>query len=240
MTPAVPARAAPRVLWLGARPPGPALGAALNDHGYTVLHLAALPRRGTPAARLRHDACVLVLDDDDGIDAAIATVHAVRSALAPPRLLLVLPQLAPVAEVRLLDAGADAVVDVAQGPLLLLARLRRWLRDAPPAGGATTAVQLGALEIDRRACRVRVAGRTLALNASAAALMHDLAARDGGAASRRELAHCLGPAGEGRRSRTVDMAICRLRRSLVEQGVREVAIESVRGRGYRLVLRRRQ
>jgi two-component system phosphate regulon response regulator OmpR len=239
VNPAVPARAAPRVLWLGAQAPGPALGAALHDHGYTVLHLAVLPRRGTPTARLRHDACVLVLDDD-AIDAAIAAVHDARSALAPPRLLLVLPQLAPVAEVRLLDAGADAVVDAAQGPLLLLARLRRWLRDAPPAVDTTTALQLGALEIDRRACRVRVAGRTLALNASAAALMHDLAARDGGAATRRELAYCLGPAGQGRRSRTVDMAICRLRRSLDEQGVREVAIESVRGRGYRLVLRRRQ
>jgi DNA-binding response OmpR family regulator len=149
---------------------------------------------------------------------------------------VLLPQLSPLDEVLLLGAGADAVADPSQGTLVLLARLRRWLRRTT-TDLASPSLCLGALEIDALRCRVRLDGRTLSLGVNAAALMHELAVGDGRPASRTDLARRLGPAGLAARSRTVDMAICRLRQSLRAQGVHDVAIESVRGRGYRMVLR---
>jgi DNA-binding response OmpR family regulator len=214
---------APRILWIGEQGPDEALRLALRDHGYVLL------RAGLDACRrLRHDAVVLAAAGPGDGAAVVAAVRACREQARDGAAVLVLmPQLSPLDEVLLLGAGADAVADPSQGTLVLLARLRRWLRrtavdlQSPP-------VCLGALEID---------GRTLSLGASAAALMHELVVRDGRPASRTDLARRLGPGGLRMRSRTVDMAISRLRQSLRAQGVHDVAIESVRGRGYRMVLR---
>jgi DNA-binding response OmpR family regulator len=229
--------AVPRILWIGAQGPDEALRMALRDHGYVLLRVEPGARALAACRRLRHDAVVLAAAGPSDSAAAAAAVRACREqARNGAAVLVLMPQLSPLDEVLLLGAGADAVADPSQGTLVLLARLRRWLRrtavdlQSPP-------VCLGALEIDASQCRVRLDGRTLSLGASAAALMHELVVRDGRPASRTDLARRLGPGGLRMRSRTVDMAISRLRQSLRAQGVHDVAIESVRGRGYRMVLR---
>lgn len=227
------ARAA-RILWIAAHSPDEAMRGALHDHGYTVLHLQ--PGADAPAARdrLRPDAIVLVLGTAP-CDEHIATVRAWRArGDSGPALLVLMPVLRPIDEVLLLGAGADAVADVSQSTLLLLARLRGWLRRI---GNPSAPITIGLLEVDAAQCRVRLDGRTLPLGPSACVLLNELALRAGGPASRTELARVLGPAGLAAGSRTVDMTICRLRRALQSQGVHDVAIESVRGRGYRIVCR---
>jgi DNA-binding response OmpR family regulator len=229
---------APRILWIGPHGPDEALRLALRDHGYVLLRVEPGARALATCRRLCHDAVVLAPGAVSGAAAAAAVRACREQARDGAALLVLVPQLSPIDEVLLLGAGADAVADPTQGTLVLLARLRRWLRrttvaDAPPPAPLC----LGTLEVDALQCRVRLDGRTLPLGANAAALMHVLAAHDGRPASRADLARRLGPAGQSARSRTVDMAISRLRQSLRAEGVRDVAIESVRGRGYRMVLR---
>lgn len=229
--------AAPRILWIGAHAPDEALRLALRDHGYVLLRVEPGARALAACRRLRHDAVMLAPGPGDGAAVAAAVRACREQARDRAALLVLLPQLSPIDEVLLLGAGADAVADPSQGTLVLLARLRRWLRRTAPEAPPPAPLCLGPLEVDGAQCRVRLDGRTLCLGASAAALMHELAAHDGRPASRADLARRLGPAGLGTRSRTVDMAICRLRQTLRAEGVRDVAIESVRGRGYRMVLR---
>jgi DNA-binding response OmpR family regulator len=230
--------ASPRILWIGAQGPDEALRLALRDHGYVLLRIEPGARALAACRRLRHDAVMLAPGPANGAQAA-AAVHACREQARDGAALLVLvPQLSPIDEVLLLGAGADAAVDPAQGSLVLLARLRRWLRrTAAPGAAPTPPLCLGALEIDASQCRVRHDGRTLALGSTAVALMDELARHDGAPAPRERLLRHLGPGAARDRSRTLDMTICRLRDALRAQGVRALEIESVRGVGYRLVPR---
>lgn len=230
-------RRAARILWIGRDAPDEPMRLALSDHGYVLLRAEPGARALAACRRLHHDAVLLALGPCDS-QTVLAAVSACREQARDGAALLVLvPRLTPIDEVLLLGAGADAVADAAQSTIVLLARLRRWLRRTAPDVAPSPPLRLGPLEVDGAHCRVRLEGRTLSLGASAAALVHELAARDGRPASRVDLAHRLGPAALGARSRTVDMAISRLRQALRDEGVRDVAIESVRGRGYRLVLR---
>jgi DNA-binding response OmpR family regulator len=230
-------RRAARILWIGPDAPHESVRLALSDHGYVLLRVEPGAHALAACRRLRHDAVVLALTPCDG-PALQAAVSALRQQMRERSVLLVLvPQLSQVDEVLLLGAGADAVADPLHGTLVLLARLRRWLRRMARELALPAPLCLGPLEVDGAQCLVRVHGRTLALGASATALVHELAACDGRPATRADLARHLGPASLDIRSRTVDMAISRLRQMLRAEGVRDVAIESVRGRGYRMVLR---
>jgi DNA-binding response OmpR family regulator len=227
-------RPSPRVLWVGAAGPEPALRDALRDHGYALLHVdaegASFARRG---AALPADAVVLAGAYGVDIDEAADAVGRWRGALPAAVLLVLLPQPTPLHEVRLLEAGADAVAARRGGSLVWLARLRRLLRRREPALAALP----GALNVDVQACRVQLCGRTLALGSTAVALMDELARHQGAPAPRERLLRHLGPGAARDRSRTLDMTICRLRDALRSQGVRALEIESVRGVGYRLVPR---
>lgn len=216
----------PRLLWIGDPASAPALRAGLSDHGYVVLHAEAEGRLWQRAARLGADAVVL------GGGAAPQRLAAVRALLPQAVLMVLMPACSPVDEVRLLAAGADLVADPDQGSLLPLARLRRGLQRAAPAPQA--ALRLGPLELEPRPGRVWLHGQPLPLGRGAALLLQALAMGRGGAATRDELARCLGGPGFGR-SRRVDVAVWRLRRALQAQGVQGLAIEAVRGLGYRMV-----
>lgn len=217
----------PRLLWVGAAAPPPRMAAALQDQGYALLHAEPGPRATALCRRLRPAAVVLV----PGALAREALLAQVAALRAP--LLVLLPRVAPLDELRLLEAGADGVLPAEAGSLLLLARLRALMRRS----GAATALRLGPLQVDAPGTGVRLADRRLDLGASAQALVHELAACAGRPAPRARLARHLGPAAAGGGSRTLDMAISRLRRQLRAQGAADIAIEAVRGQGYRLVLR---
>jgi DNA-binding response OmpR family regulator len=222
--------AGPRIVWIAPQAPPRPLRDAFVDHGYTLLHVEPGARAERACGGLRPDALLLALDETD-----VAHVQAVVGALRRAHdaaLLVLVPAtaLAAVHEVLLLEAGADVVAPRAGASIVLLARLRRLLkrpralRSPPP----------GAVEVDLPHCSVRIGGRALELGRSAVALLHELAQVDGACAPRAQLARHLGPAAGGA-SRTLDMAICRLRRALRVQGVHEVGIEAVHGHGYRLV-----
>lgn len=225
---------AARVLWVGLRGPGEALAVALHDHGYRLLHVEPDASAFTACRRLRHDAIVLAQEAVE-VDALLDAVRRWRRRGESAALLVLATRCAPLDEVALLGAGADAVVDRADGMLVLLARLRRWLQRTAPARVAAVPLRVGSLEVDGDHCCVRAGGRVLSLGASATGLVHELAASDGRPVARSDLARRLGPAAAGPHPRTVDTAISRLRHALHEQGVRDIAIEAVRGRGYRLV-----
>ena len=226
----------PRIVWIASQGPGPALRDALLDQGYTLLQVEPGPHAEQACAGLHPDALLLVLEDGE-IDGAVAAVTALRRADAAA-LLVLAPRPAPLHEVALLEAGADAVGPRDGSSLVLLARLRQLLRrrHRDATGGPARTAPFGPLEVDARRCSVRVNGRPLELGSSAVALMHELAQCGGAPAPRAQLSRHLGPAALGP-SRTLDMAICRLRHALRVQGVGELAIESVRGYGYRLVTR---
>lgn len=216
----------PRLLWVGASGPAPRTAAALQDQGYALLHAEPGPRATALCRRLQPAAVVLV---PVGLarEALLVQVTALRAPL-----LVLLPRVAPLDEVRLLEAGADLVLPADAGSLLLLARLRALMRRS----GAAAPLRLGALQVDPPGTGVRLADRRLDLGASAQALVHELAACAGRPAPRARLARHLGPAAADGRSRTLDMAISRLRRQLRAQGAADIEIEAVRGQGYRLVL----
>jgi DNA-binding response OmpR family regulator len=225
------------ILWVGSQAPPLRTGAALRDHGYTLLHSEPGARAATLCRRLLVGAVVLAPGAADRA-CEIDAVRALRSAASDGAPLLVMvPRLGPLQEVLLLEAGADAVVDVEVEALVLLARLRTLLRRSHRRWPDAAALDLRTSPSGLAGGGVRVDGRKLALGASAQALVHELAVHAGQPASRAELARHLGPGAAGHSSRTVDMAISRLRRRLSAQGVRDIAIEAVRGHGYRLVLR---
>lgn len=219
-----------RLLWIVDGRPAETLRDALLDHGYVLLRAEPGERAIASAARLRPQAVLL-----DGA-AAVPGIGRLRPLLPQAVLVARVRGLTPLDEVLLLGMGADLVVDPDQGALLLLARLRRWLQRAPEERAAPASIRLGPLELFSRPAGVRRQGQPLPLGRRAAALLHALAARNGGPASRDELAGCLGRGGASR-SRRVDTAIWRLRQALQAQGVRELDIETVRGEGYRMVWR---
>lgn len=220
-----------RLLWIVDGEPAGALREALLDQGYALLHAEPGERAVASAARLAPQAVLL-----EGT-ASTSALRRLRARLPHAVLVVRAPGLTPLDEVLLLGMGADLVVDPAESALLLLARLRRWLRHAPPEPEAPPALRLGPLELQSRPSGVRLQGQPLTLGQRGAALLHALAARDGGPTSRDELARCLG-AGGAQRSRWVDTAIWRLRQALQAQGVRDLDIVAVRGEGYRMVWQR--
>lgn len=227
---------AARVLWVDTRGLGDALAGALHDHGYRLLQVEPDASAFSTCRRLRHDAVVLAVEAG-ALEARLDAVRRWRRHSEAAALLVLVPRCAPLDEVLLLGAGADAVVDRADGMLVLLARLRRWLHRVAPAGAMAAPLRVGSLEVDGARCSVRAGGRTLSLGASATGLVHELAVRDGCPVSRSELARRIGPAAVAPHPRTVDTAISRLRHALHDQGVRDIVIEAVRGRGYRMVPR---
>ncbi|HJL17927.1 MAG TPA: response regulator transcription factor [Sandaracinaceae bacterium LLY-WYZ-13_1] len=106
----------------------------------------------------------------------------------------------------------------------LVARIHRRLGQRPARVVRWDEVEL---DLDSRAVRVR--GRDARLTPSELALLARLAASEGRAVSRADLAEA---SGGGATERTVDSHVARIRKKL-EDGAR--AIHTVRGFGYRLV-----
>lgn len=225
------------ILWVDALAPPPRASAALRDHGYTLLHAEPGARAATLCRRLPLDAVILTpgLPDQRQEAQAVRALCEPGGASAP--LLVRVPQPGTLHEVLLLEAGADAVVDLEADTLVLLARLRTLLRRTHGRWPAGTALDLRTGHGSGPAGAVHIDGRKLALGASAHALVQALAVHAGQPTSRDQLARHLGPAAAARSPRTVDVAISRLRRVLSAQGVSDLVIEAVRGQGYRLVLR---
>lgn len=135
---------------------------------------------------------------------------------------------------RVLDSGADGVLDHGLRPAELRARVRALLRRAQGTVAAAPPVRrLGALRIDFRARRVALAGVPLALAPREYALLACLAVEPGRVFTKGELRnHFWRDRPPCDSSRNLETQIVRLRRRLGAHGAMLVTVWSV---GYRLL-----
>jgi DNA-binding response OmpR family regulator len=131
---------------------------------------------------------------------------------------------------RAYEAGSDHHLPAGAGYLHLRAVLEAVARCAR---GATRRVRrVGAIEIDRPAREVRVAGVVLELSAMEFALLSTLASDPRRVFTKDELLRDVWGFRSPGRTRTVDAHACRLRRKLAEHGAQ--AVVNVHSVGYRL------
>ncbi len=138
-----------------------------------------------------------------------------------------------------LELGADDYLVKPFGVRVLLARMNAVLRRRRPAEepGASASSEgdgdvlvVGPLSVDVRAHQVRVAGAVIELTPTEFSLVEAFARRPGAAYSRDQLLADVWQTSWTGSTKTVDVHVASLRRKLGDS----VAIETVRGIGYRL------
>jgi DNA-binding response OmpR family regulator len=238
--PGAPARAAPATLALfvgaGCRP-GPGEFGALGRDG-TRCVWSAHPAQ---AERLGALACFDALI----VDAAALAPHEgqtlarLRAAFAGCPLVVVAERGDEVDEIVALELGADAFLARPLAPRRLRAHLAALWRlrtraAAPRPAADVEPARIAGWWLDRVRNRLVAAdGRSVAVTELQAALLQCLLAAQGRALPRAQLAAAL-PLGRAVGTRSVDVYMHRLRARLAGAGVRELVLDTVRGRGYLL------
>jgi two-component system, OmpR family, response regulator RegX3 len=129
-----------------------------------------------------------------------------------------------------LELGADDYVVKPYGLRELIARIRAVTRRAPTLAGASDVLRVGGLEVDERARRVALDGRSLELTPKEFELLAELARDPGAAVSRQRLLAEVWQTSWHGSSKTIDVHVAALRKKLGDPGW----IETVRGVGFRL------
>lgn len=157
------------------------------------------------------------------------------------RLIVVSNSSDEVDEIMALELGADDYLVLPLSARRLRARLMALLhpcRDirAPESPAApqppVAATFAGGWQLDTALLRLQRGERSVALTASQAQLLQCLGHRVGRLVARAELHDRICPGASDIRARTIDVYVHRLRRRLAEEGVTELRIEAVRGRGF--------
>jgi two-component system response regulator RegX3 len=131
-----------------------------------------------------------------------------------------------------LEIGADDYVSKPFGVREVIARIRAVLRRVRPATAPAEEAPSGRLAIDRRARRVHVDGVEVALTPKEYDLLAFLAEAPGAAFTREQIMEAVWDANWFGPTKTLDVHVGALRRKLGDA----VAVETVRGVGFRLVL----
>lgn len=143
---------------------------------------------------------------------------------------------APRDRVAGLEAGAN---DYLGKPFLfreLQLRVEQLLKPALASVSAPQSWQLGELQLDPQLQWLGNAGGGQELSRGDIALLQLLCSRAGEVVSRQELVQASGSLVDVEQSRSIDVRLSRLRRLLEELQPNCTMIETVRGRGYRLVV----
>jgi DNA-binding response OmpR family regulator len=111
----------------------------------------------------------------------------------------------------------------------LIARVKTQFRGQTPAAKL---IRLGALELDRSSCRVRMNSQELTLTATEFRLLEYLMSRPGVVFSREQLLDAVWGQDRAVTDRTVDVYILRLRHKVEVDPANPLLIRSVRGFGY--------
>ncbi|MGL5698339.1 MAG: two-component system response regulator RstA [Kluyvera sp.] len=141
-----------------------------------------------------------------------------------------------------LEMGASDYILKTTPPAVLLARLRLHLRQRPTAsGGALTpqptltphkALRFGALSIDPVNRQVLLSGEIVALSTADFDLLWELATHAGQIMDRDALLKNLRGVSYDGMDRSVDVAISRLRKKLLDSATEPYRIKTVRNKGY--------
>lgn len=224
------------------------LVAALRNSGLQVLQ-RPLSRRGRqqlPTGRPDPSVMLLVLHWPSAagdLQTALSLVKRWRCSDGITPLLLLLDQADEHQRACLLDGGADDVLVQPFGLRECSARCRAILRRSISTGVVFTSLQLdpdeavlqlGAIQLDRRQCRVTLAGEDVALTPREFRLLECFMQHPGQALSREQLiAKVWGPDYTGD-NKSVDVHVLWLRRKLASPLLKPQLFVTVRGVGYRL------
>lgn len=212
------------------RPLAAALHRALSAEGFDV-ELAHDGPTGRDRA-LRADVDALVLDVMLPGLSGYEICRAVRQAGRSTPILFLTAKDGEYDEADALDLGADDFLAKPFSPVVLVAHLRALLRRSAPAQAAVLVV--GPLHLDPIGRRALLDGAPLALTPREHDLLTFLAQRSGQVVSKAELLAGVWEAGFA--DNVVEVHVGHLRRKLARQQV--LRIETRRGHGYRLALRR--
>jgi two-component system response regulator PhoP len=136
-----------------------------------------------------------------------------------------------------LDAGADDYVAKPFHVEEVLARVQALLRRS--GGWATATLSCGPIELDTRAQTVTVDGRSVELTTFEYRILEHLMLKAGEVISKTDLTEHLYEQDFERDSNVIEVFVGRLRRKLDPDDTLK-PIETLRGRGYRLVLPRKR
>ena len=137
-------------------------------------------------------------------------------------------------QIAALASGATDVMDACASSELVAAKLSRLLEARPQTArpAPSPARTVGSLALDERAGLASVDSMTLELTPYQFRLISLLASRTGEVVSREEVVQILMGTSD---IRVVDVQVSRIRKKLKGMNVDDVALRTVRGRGYSLV-----
>jgi DNA-binding response OmpR family regulator len=236
-----PPAAAPAHLVLfvgGVRQPERAWLDCLAQRGIRCVWEPDVERLGALQGQVLFDA---VIADVSAPGTRMVSMLARARQLHRGRLIVVSNSNDEIDEILALELGADDFLVLPLSPRRLRARLIARLRpgrdtlapDLPAVPEPRDAGSFaGGWQLDTARLRLRRGDRSVALTASQVQLLQCLGHRVGRLVPRAELHDCSCPGASDIRARTIDVYVHRLRRRLAEEGVTELRIEAVRGRGF--------
>lgn len=164
----------------------------------------------------------------------VQTLQRIREKWRTPVLMLT-ARGDPVDRILGLELGADDYVPKPCSPRELVARIRAILRRSAGGENSRGPVQLGELMIDMAQRRATYKDKPIPLTGTELSLLEMLARSAGEPVAKADIYPRILGRPMGRYDRAIDVHISAIRHKLAQEGVSDIAIESVRGVGYQLV-----
>jgi DNA-binding response OmpR family regulator len=169
----------------------------------------------------------IMLPDSDGLD--ICKGIRTHATLGHIPIIFLTARASEADRIVGLELGANDYIVKPFSIRELIARIKVHFRTVP---APQRVLKAGALELDRTACRVRLAGREIQLTATEFKLLEFLMTRPGVVYSREQLLDSVWGHDRAVTDRTVDVYVLRLRQKVEPDPANPVFLRSVRGFGY--------